>query len=132
MQSLESRAVVPARSPSDDLLLVRSIMLPLRGKPTIPTVQIPGTTAHVSTCTFTFWGLARTARIRGGRASVRTTLYMAAIAAVHSNKGIAAFYERFRSNGKPFKVATTAVIRRRAILVNTLITENRKWEPLRP
>ena len=74
-------------------------MLPLRGKPTIPTVQIPGTTA---------------------------------LAAVHSNKGIAAFHERFRSNGKPFKVATTAVIRKRAILANTLITENRKWEPPRP
>ena len=63
---------------------------------------------------------------------MRNTLYMAAIATVLSNKGIAAFYERLRPNGKPFKVATTAIIRRRAILTNTLITENRKWEPLRP
>lgn len=71
-------------------------------------------------------------RIRGGRSGVRNTLYMAALAAVRSNKGLAAFYERLRTNGKPFKVAITAVIRKLAILANTLITENRKWEPLRP
>jgi transposase len=71
-------------------------------------------------------------RIRGGRSSVRNTLYMAALAAVRCNKGFAAFYERLRTNGKPFKVAITAVIRKLAILANTLITENRKWEPLRP
>lgn len=71
-------------------------------------------------------------RIRGGRASVRNTLYMAAVAAVRSNGSIAAFYERLRGNGKPFKVAITAVIRKLAIIANTLITENRKWEAQRP
>lgn len=71
-------------------------------------------------------------RIRGGRASVRNTLYMAAVAAVRSNGSIAAFYERLRANGKPFKVAITAVIRKLAIIANTLITENRKWEAQRP
>ena len=67
-------------------------------------------------------------RIRGGRSSVRNTLYMAALAAVRSNRDFAAFYERLRNNGKPFKVAITAVIRKLAIIANTLITENRKWE----
>jgi transposase len=67
-------------------------------------------------------------RIRGGRSSVRNTLYMAALAAVRSNRDFAAFYERLRNNGKPFKVAITAVIRKLAIVANTLITENRKWE----
>ncbi len=71
-------------------------------------------------------------RIRGGRASVRNTLYMAAVAAVRSNGSIAAFYERLRANGKPFKVAITAVIRKLVIIANTLITENRKWEAQRP
>ena len=69
-------------------------------------------------------------RIRGGRASVRNTLYMAAVAAVRSNRDFAAFYERLRENGKPFKVAITAVIRKLAIVANTLVTENRKWEPI--
>lgn len=71
-------------------------------------------------------------RIRGGRASVRNTLYMAAVAAVRSNHHFAAFYERLRENGKPFKVAITAVIRKLAIVANTLISENRKWEPICP
>lgn len=71
-------------------------------------------------------------RIRGGRSSVRNALYMAAVAAVRSNTDFAAFYERLRENGKPFKVAITAVIRKLAIVANTLITENRKWEPIRP
>ena len=71
-------------------------------------------------------------RIRGGRSSVRNTLYMAAVAAVRSNRDFAAFYERLRENGKPFKVAITAVIRKLAIVANTLITENRKWELARP
>ncbi|WP_392336734.1 IS110 family transposase [Loktanella salsilacus] len=71
-------------------------------------------------------------RIRGGRSSVRNTLYMAAVAAVRSNGDFAAFYNRLRENGKPFKVAITAVIRKLAIAANTLITEDRKWELARP
>ena len=71
-------------------------------------------------------------RIRGGRASVRNTLYMAATAAVRSNQDFAAFYNRLRENGKPFKVAITAVIRKLAIAANTLVAENRKWELVRP
>ena len=57
-------------------------------------------------------------RIRGGRASVRNTLYMAAVAAVRSNRDIATFYQRLRDGGKPFKVAITAVIRKLAIIAN--------------
>lgn len=71
-------------------------------------------------------------RIRGGRASVRNTLYMAAVAAVRSKGDIATFYQRLRDSGKPFKVAITAVIRKLAVIANTLITENRKWQPQRP
>ena len=71
-------------------------------------------------------------RIRGGRTSVRNTLYMAATAAVRSNQDFAAFYNRLRENGKPFKVAITAVIRKLAIAANTLVAENRKWELVRP
>ncbi len=70
-------------------------------------------------------------RIRGGRSSVRNTLYMAAVAAVRSNTDFATFFERLRENGKPFKVAITAVIRKLAIVANTLISENRKWETVR-
>ncbi len=66
-------------------------------------------------------------RIRGGRHNVRTALYMAALAASRASPDMARFYGRLRKNGKPFKVAITAVMRKLAILANTLITENRKW-----
>ena len=71
-------------------------------------------------------------RIRGGRSVVRNALYMAAVAAVRTDSDFKAFFERLRKNGKPFKVAITAVIRKLAIIANTLISENRKWEPVRP
>lgn len=71
-------------------------------------------------------------RIRGGRQNVRNALYMAALAASRACPDIALFYNRLRNNGKPFKVAITAVMRKLAILANTLVTENRKWELNRP
>lgn len=71
-------------------------------------------------------------RIRGGRQNVRNTLYMAAVAAIRANPDMKTFYERLRSTGKPFKIAITAVIRKLAIIANTLITENRKWEATKP
>ena len=72
-------------------------------------------------------------RIRGGRASVRTPLYMAALTAAHSNKSsFKPFYQRLVGNGKPAKMALTAVIRKLVILANTLIKENRKWQPIAP
>jgi transposase len=67
-------------------------------------------------------------RIRGGRQNVRNALYMAALAASRASPDMARFYKRLKNNGKPFKVAITAVMRKLAILANTLITENRKWE----
>lgn len=70
--------------------------------------------------------------IRGGRKTVRNALYMAAISAIRANPDIAAFYKRLRATGKIFKVAITAVMRKLAILANTLITENREWAAIRP
>jgi len=71
-------------------------------------------------------------RIRGGRQNVRNALYMAALTASRASPDMAQFYNRLRNNGKPFKVAITAVMRKLAIIANTLITENRKWSPIHP
>jgi transposase len=68
-------------------------------------------------------------RIKGGRAHVRTALYMAAIAASRFNPDLKAFYERLRAAGKPAKLALTAVMRKLVILANTLIREDRHWDP---
>ena len=71
-------------------------------------------------------------KIRGGRQNVRNALYMAAISAIRANPDLAAFYSRLREKGKPFKVAVTAVMRKLAILENSLLSENRQWKPQRP
>ena len=68
-------------------------------------------------------------RIRGGRAHVRRALYMAAVAAARCNPALKAFYGRLLANGKKPKVALIAVMRKLVVLANTLVCENRTWEP---
>jgi transposase len=48
----------------------------------------------------------------GGRASVRRALYMPAVAAIKHNAVLKAFYGRLAAEGKPFKKAVTAVMRK--------------------
>ena len=59
--------------------------------------------------------------IRGGRAEVRRTLYMAALSASRSNHLLKAFYDRLIAAGKPAKVALTAVMRKLIVLMNHLL-----------
>jgi len=67
--------------------------------------------------------------IRGGRAGLRTGIYMAAVAAVKSNPALKAFYDRLVAAGKLPKVALTAVMRKLIVLANTLIRQDRLWQP---
>src|SRR6266487_4620700 len=50
--------------------------------------------------------------IFGGRRALRCGLYMAALVAARHNLILRNFYQRLRSNGKPHKVALTAVMRK--------------------
>src|SRR5690606_38739064 len=50
--------------------------------------------------------------IWGGRASVRSALYMAAVVGVQHNPALKRFYERLRGAGKPAKVALVACMRK--------------------
>jgi transposase len=68
-------------------------------------------------------------RIKGGRAGLRTGLYMAALAAARFNADLKRFYARLVANGKRPKVALTAVMRKLIALANTLIREDRLWQP---
>jgi transposase len=70
--------------------------------------------------------------IRGGRAPVRRALYMAAVTAARCNPDLAAFYRRLRKAGKKPKVALTAVMRKLVVLANTLIHQDRPWQPKPP
>jgi transposase len=60
---------------------------------------------------------------------VRTGLYWAAVTAARCNPGLKAFYERLRGVGKIGKVAITAVMRKLVVLANTLLREDRLWQP---
>lgn len=51
-------------------------------------------------------------RIWGGRAEIRTVLYMSALAASRCNPAIRTFYQRLRTAGKPPKVALVAAARK--------------------
>ncbi len=68
-------------------------------------------------------------RIMGGRAHVRTALYMAAVSAARCNPDLKAFYRRLRAKGKEAKLALTAVMRKLVTLANTLIRQDRHWTP---
>ncbi len=68
-----------------------------------------------------------TATIRGGRAIVRTTLYMAAIVAMRHNYVLKEFYERLRQNNKSFKVAIVAVMRKLLVILNTMLRNEECW-----
>lgn len=65
---------------------------------------------------------------KGGRNSVRKSLYMAAVASVRFNPDMQIFYKRLRKNGKEAKVALTAVARKLAILLNHVARRQTPWE----
>lgn len=70
--------------------------------------------------------------IRGGRASVRKALYMAALVAVRWNPVLKAFYERLLAKGKPKKLALTACMRKLLVILNSMTRDNRPWSPRLP
>jgi transposase len=67
--------------------------------------------------------------IWGGRISVRSALYMAALTARRCNPIIRAFANRLEHAGKPFKVILTACMRKLLIILNVLIRTNQSWSP---
>lgn len=69
--------------------------------------------------------------IYGGRARIRTLLYMAATTAIRCNPVIRAFYERLKSRGKPHKVALVACMRKMLTILNAMIRESTPWTPER-
>ncbi|MGB7482099.1 MAG: transposase, partial [Castellaniella sp.] len=73
-------------------------------------------------------GQARGKRIIcGGRATVRSALYMAAIVAMRHNAVIRRCYERLLAVGKPKKVAIVACMRKLLIILNAMVKSGRPW-----
>jgi len=67
--------------------------------------------------------------IWGGRKAVRRILYLAALSAIRFNADMKAFHQRLKSVGKPPKLILIAVARKLVILANTLINQDRTWQP---
>jgi transposase len=67
--------------------------------------------------------------IYGGRARVRTLLYMAATSAIRTNPVIRAFYDRLKSRGKPHKVAIVACMHKMLTILNAMVRESTPWTP---
>jgi transposase len=65
--------------------------------------------------------------IWGGRASVRSALYMATLVATRHNPQIAAFYQRLCSAGKAKKTALIACMHKLLIIMNALIRKDQLW-----
>jgi transposase len=66
--------------------------------------------------------------IRGGRASVRTVLYLAAMTASRFNPVLRDLYQRLRQAGKPPKLAFVAVARKLLVILNAIARERRAWQ----
>lgn len=67
-------------------------------------------------------------RIRGGRATSRTALYLSVLSAMRFNPEIKCFYERLVAAGKHKKVVMTACIRKMLTMLNAMLRDNVKWQ----
>lgn len=65
----------------------------------------------------------------GGRATVRTALYMATITAVRCNPVLGAFYQRLRAAGKRPKVARIATVHKLLTILNAMVKHQTAWQP---
>jgi len=67
-------------------------------------------------------------RIRGGRAPIRTVLYMAMLSAIQHNLIIKSFYQKLVAQGKHKKVAITACMRKMMTILNAMVRNNQEWQ----
>jgi transposase len=68
--------------------------------------------------------------IAGGRAGVRTVLYMATLAATRCNPVIRAHYQHLLAAGKAKKVALIACMRKLLTILNAMLRDQRRWASL--
>ena len=76
-----------------------------------------------------FLGDRGKAFIQGGRKFLRDALYMPALVAARYNPDLRQKYQAMISDGKPAKVALTALMRKLIELANALVRQDREWTP---
>ena len=67
-------------------------------------------------------------QIWGGRAVVRSALYMGTLAATRCNPAIKAFYTRLLAAGKPRKAALIACMRKFLTILNAMLLHHTPWQ----
>ena len=68
-------------------------------------------------------------RVRGGRADLRSTLYMTALSLIRCNPVFKAFHKRLKHAGKPYKLIAIACIRKLLNILNSILKNNAPWNP---
>ena len=63
----------------------------------------------------------------GGRATVRSVLYMGALVASRRNPVLREFYQRLLEDGKPKKLALTACMRKLLTILNSMMRTREQW-----
>jgi transposase len=66
--------------------------------------------------------------IGGGRATLRSALYMAALSASRCNPDLKLFYQRLLACGKPKMVALIAVARKILTILNAMLRDQKPWQ----
>jgi transposase len=66
-------------------------------------------------------------RIWGGRADIRSILYMAALAAMRFNPKIRNFAKRLKAKGKAIKIVITACMRKMLVILNSMLRSQTTW-----
>jgi transposase len=66
--------------------------------------------------------------IGGGRATVRSAVFMGAMVGKKHNPVLKAFFERLIAAGKPKMVALIAVARKLLTILNAILRDNRPWQ----
>lgn len=74
-------------------------------------------------------GISRGKRtVYGGRATVRSAIYMATIVAMRYNPVVRACYQRLVNAGKQKKVAIVACMRKLLIIMNAMVKSRQSWD----
>jgi transposase len=68
-------------------------------------------------------------KIWGGRAAVRSALFMGTLAATTCNPAIKRFYDRLLAQGKKKMVALTACMRKMLTILNAMVRDGVMWNP---
>ena len=67
-------------------------------------------------------------RIWGGRAEIRSLLYMATVVAIRHNPPLRAYYQHLREQGKLKKVAIVACMRKLLTCLNAMMRDRTPWQ----